>query len=111
MQPFADDVLVRAPHRDRVPVFIVPLDSGYLLSEKALEAIGFAAILMTLTGVWLQWHGPNHLSEVEEALKDGRLLPEEAESRTRKIERRAMIWVIAGMVLLVSAGIEWLRRR
>lgn len=82
---------------------------AHLVSGSSLEAIGLAALLMTLTGVWLQWHRPAHLSDIEEALKDGRLLPEEAAQRQRWVDRRAAAAVIAGMVLLVFVVIAWMQ--
>lgn len=79
------------------------------VSETSMEAFGLAAVLVTLAGIWLQWQRPAHVSDIEEALKDGTLPPDKALQRIRRIERRAVTWVIAGMILLVLAGIGWVR--
>ncbi|ACB73911.1 hypothetical protein [Opitutus terrae] len=84
---------------------------AHLLSGSSLEAVGLAALLMTLAGVWLQWNRPAHVADIEEALKDGRLLPDEAEQRLRAVSRRATGWVLAGMALLVFVAITWVKNR
>lgn len=74
-----------------------------------MEALGLAALLMTLAGVWLQWNRPTRVADIEEALKDGRLLPDEAEQRLRAVSRRATGWVLAGMSLLIFVAVVWVQ--
>lgn len=80
-----------------------------LLSGISLETIGLAAVLVTGAGVWLQWQRQEHVADIEEALKDGRLLPQEAERRMRWVTRRATGAVVAGVGLLIAVAYAWVR--
>lgn len=82
---------------------------GRLISTSISEAIGLAAVLVTLAGIWLQWQRPSHLSEIEELVKDGKLPPDEGWQRLRRVDRRATLLVIAGTLMLLLAGFGWMR--
>lgn len=80
---------------------------AYVLSQPVVEVLGLGAVLITSVGVWLKWQQTTHLSEIEEAIKKGQLLPEEARQRARYVDLRATLLVGFGMLLLLFAAFGW----
>lgn len=72
------------------------------------EAFGITAVIATIVGVWLQWKRQAHLAEIEESVKDGRLASEEARQRSRFIDWRAQVLVVAGMTLMMAVALGWI---
>jgi hypothetical protein len=73
----------------------------------ALQTIWLSvAILLTLTGVWMQWHAPTYRMIAEEAMKDGKLTQDQVDRRLRVIGRTKRLCTLTGMILLV-VSLAW----
>ena len=81
------------------------LPIGMLLHQESWEIVGLLAVLVTLVGIWLQWHRNEHISAVEEDLKNAKITEEQAWHRMRLVNWRATVVVAAGLVLLLGTAI------
>ena len=59
------------------------------------------AILLTLSGVWVQWHVGEYSMSAEEAMKNRKLTAEQVVRRLVLIRRGGQILTFTGMGLLV----------
>jgi hypothetical protein len=76
----------------------------------ALHTLCFSvAIILTLIGVWMQWHAPTYRMIAEEAMKDGELTHDQVNRRLRALGRTKRACTLAGMVLLV-VSLMWVIR-
>lgn len=80
---------------------------GFVLSPGAREILGLAAMLSTAAGVWLKLRLTAHLSQLEEAVKDSKLQPDQARQRARYVELRASGLVTIGLSLLFLTAFGW----
>jgi hypothetical protein len=80
---------------------------GFVLSAGTREVLGLAAMLSTAAGVWLKLRQTSHLSELEEAVKDRKLQPDEARQRARYVDLRASGLVTLGLSLLFLTAFGW----
>ena len=67
------------------------------------------AVLLTLIGVWMQWHAPTYQMIAEEDLKDGKLTHDEVVRRLGVIRRTKRLCTLTGMALLV-VSMAWVLR-
>jgi hypothetical protein len=67
------------------------------------ELMGLLSALLTLSGVWLQWRSQSHVSDIEEAIKNGKISAEAGRRRMRRVEWRATAMIFGGLGLLVFA--------
>jgi hypothetical protein len=80
---------------------------GFVLSPGMREALGVAAMVSTTAGVWLKFRLTAHLSDLEEAVKDGKLHPEQARRRARYVDWRASGLVTIGLLMLLVTAFGW----
>lgn len=72
------------------------------------QHLSFAiSLILTLSGVWMQWHMPEYRMSAEEAVKDRRIPEERIEERMRLLKTVARLLIVSGVVLLV-ASITWM---
>lgn len=67
------------------------------------------AIILTLIGVWMQWHAPTYRMIAEEAMKDGELTHDQVNRRLRVLGRTKRACTLTGMALLV-VSLMWIIR-
>jgi hypothetical protein len=61
------------------------------------------ATILTLSGVWIQWHAHEYVMNAEEAMKNRKLTGEQVVRRLVLIRRSGLILTFAGIgMLLVS---------
>jgi hypothetical protein len=80
---------------------------SFVIPPGAREMLGVAAMLSTSAGIWLRFRLPTHLSELEEAVKDRKLQPEQARQRARRVHRRASGLVTIGLLMLLLTAFGW----
>jgi hypothetical protein len=59
------------------------------------------AVVLTLTGVWVNWRAHVYRMSAEEAMKDGKLTHDQVESRLRLITNGSRFLTLTGMALLI----------
>jgi len=67
------------------------------------------AILLTLIGVWMQWHAPTYSMIAEEAMKEGWLTHDQVNRRLRVIRSTKRLCMLTGLALLV-VSLLWVIR-
>jgi hypothetical protein len=83
----------------------VPLTAILLAQATARffdEAGIGAAILLTMIGVVLHWHLPQHRTSLEERMKDNKLTDEEARRQLRFYSWCASVATVLGVVVLIA---------
>jgi hypothetical protein len=73
---------------------------AFAISQGGWELAGVCSGLVTLTGVWLHWRSQWHLSDIEDAVKNGRISADEGQRRMRFVGRRAVVLIFGGLGLL-----------
>lgn len=76
---------------------------AFFFTGSAPEVIGLAGAGAMLVGVWLNWHRQDHIEEIEEHVKNGKLTTEQAWRRMRLVNWRAQAVVFIGTALLAIA--------
>lgn len=68
------------------------------------------AMLITLSGAWVQWRACEYRMDVEEAMKDGKLSQRQVDQRLRLVRRGGWFLTLAGLsmfvVVLLGYGAE-----
>ncbi|MSU65406.1 MAG: hypothetical protein EXS38_04720 [Opitutus sp.] len=73
------------------------------LPERTLHEIGLAAaVILTILGMAMHWHAPNHRMALEELAKDGKVTPEEANRQIRFLSWCARVVLLVGVMVLVG---------
>jgi hypothetical protein len=67
------------------------------------------AILVTLSGVWMQWRLSNFEMHAEDQLKDGKLTSRQVENRIRWVRDGGRLLTLAGLGLL-GMSLLWVSR-
>jgi hypothetical protein len=71
------------------------------LTTKVFDEAGVtAAILLTMTGVLLQWYQPRHRMALEEKVKDGKVSDDEARRQILFYSRFAPVATLLGVAVL-----------
>jgi hypothetical protein len=60
------------------------------------------AMLLMLSGAWVQWRAPWYRMDAEEAMKDGKLSQQQVDQRLNLIRRGSWCLTLTGVVLLVA---------
>jgi hypothetical protein len=76
---------------------------AFFFTGSTPEVVGLAGAAATLLGVWLNWRRQEHIEEIEEHVKNGKLTTEQAWRRMRLVNWRAQAVVFAGTGLLAFA--------
>ncbi len=76
---------------------------AFIFARSAAELLGFSGAFAMLVGVWLNWRRQEHIEEIEEHVKNGKLSAEQAWRRMRFVNRRAQAVVFIGTGLLAIA--------
>lgn len=84
------------------PVFVKTFLAFFFRGSPA-ELIGLAGALAMALGVWLNWRRQEHIEEIEEHVKNGKLTTEQAWRRMRFVNWRAQAVVFLGTALLAVA--------
>lgn len=72
------------------------------ITPTTLQAVCLTiALVLTLTGVWVQWNLHGYCMSTEEAMKDGKLTQAQAARRVRVIKNGGHILTFIGMGLLI----------
>lgn len=61
------------------------------------------AIILTLSGVWIQWHAGEYSMSAEEAIKNRKLTAEQVVRRLVLIRRGGQVLTFSGLGLLLVA--------
>lgn len=69
-----------------------------MFSQAAVLSV---AVLITLSGVWMNWRAHWYRMSAEEAMKDGKLTQDQVDLRLRVFANGSRILTLAGMGLLV----------
>lgn len=59
------------------------------------------AMVVTLSGVWVQWRACWYRMDAEEAMKDGKMNQRQVDQRLRLVNRGGLLLTYAGIVMLL----------
>ena len=76
------------------------------LPDQVREFVGGIAVVITLTGTWLQWKRQDRLSDLEDAVKNGTLTPDAARQRERLLHWGGPVLTIVGVVLMILMAVS-----
>ena len=82
---------------------MVQMAAVWDIPERTLREVGLAAaVILTILGMAMHWHAPNHRMALEELAKDGKVTSEEANRQIRFLNWCARVVLLVGVLVLVG---------
>ncbi|MBI5768606.1 MAG: hypothetical protein HZA93_12480 [Verrucomicrobia bacterium] len=99
---------MQSPLISRLPDWAWECSPTWLAVAKLVNELGLGiAVVLTIIGIAMHWHLPNHRMSMEERAKDGKMTEDEAGRRVKLFGRCALVTTLTGMTVLAVVLLEF----